>query len=162
SLYCNMTESPPPAASKLFIRSEVLSVINHLVAIDSPTREEKIKQIKRLAGIEDQQSVQKILVKELQRAGSSAKPLQPVTELLMEVGRLEILHDPLWSIIQSRDASDEAKDAANLVLRHLGDRGDPNLYLEYLDDPEGLINRETERMLKVSAENPEALIDFID
>ena len=51
---------------------------------------------------------------------------------------------------------------ANLILRHLGDNSDPDLYLEYLEDPKGLIGRETERMLEVSSENPETLIDFID
>ena len=65
-------------------------------------------------------------------------------------------------MIQNPDVSDEVKDTANLVLRQLGDESDPELYLNYLEDPLGLINRETERILKASACNPEALIDFID
>ena len=162
-----MTQSNPPstdslsASNKLFIRSEVLAVADYLVTVDEPPKQDKVKQIKRLAAIEDQDSVQKILVKELQRA-PNPRAIQAITELLMELGTIEIVKAPLWAIIEDPHAADEVKDAANLILRQLGDQTDPNLYLDYLDDPAGLINRETERMLEVSTRNPEALIDFID
>lgn len=155
-----MSQTPPPA-SKLFIRSEVLSVISYLNTMDDPSKLEKNKQIKRLQIIQDQETVQHILVKELQRAGSS-RSIQVISEILMELGTIESLQKPLWSLIENPKTSDEMKDAANVVLRQLGDESDPNLYLEFLDDPTGLINRETERMLEISTRNPEALIDFID
>jgi hypothetical protein len=156
-----MTQPPPTTPSKLFIRSEVLAVMDYLYTVEEPTRQDKLKQYKRLQSINDEETVQRILVKELQRA-SNSRMLQVVLELLMELGRIEVVQEPLWAIIQSSQSSDELRDAANLILRQLGDQTDPNLYLEYLDDPAGLINRETERMLEVSTRNPEALIDFID
>lgn len=155
-----MTQTPPPA-SKLFIRSEVLAVMSYLGTVEDPSKQDKIKQVKRLHAIEDQETVQKILVKELQRA-SSSQNLQIITELLMELGTIENVQEPLWALIENPKTEDDVKDAANLILRHLGDETDPNLYLEYLDDPAGLISRETERMLEVSTRNPEAQIDFID
>jgi hypothetical protein len=155
-----MSQSQPPA-SKLFVRSEVLAVIDFLNTMDEPSKLDKIKQFKRLQAINDQATVQSILVKELQRA-TSTRIIQIISELLMELGSIETLQSPLWAIIQSPQSSDDIKDAANVILRQLGDETDPNLYLEYLDDPAGLINRETERMLEVSTRNPEALIDFID
>ncbi|MBY0450694.1 MAG: hypothetical protein K2X01_08740 [Cyanobacteria bacterium] len=157
-----MNQPPSPPPSKLFIRSEVLAVIEFLATVETPSKQEKAKQIKRLRAIEDQKTVLEILLKELQRAHSSQRLMQVVSELLMEIGSIEHLHDPLWELIRSIDTRDEVKDAANLVLRHLGDQTDPDLYLEYLHDPQGLINRETERMLEVASRNPEALIDFID
>ncbi|WP_373531446.1 hypothetical protein [Vampirovibrio sp.] len=155
-----MSQTPPPS-SKLFIRSEVLSVIDFLNTLDDPSRLEKNKQLKRLRTIQDQETVQRILVKELQRA-SSLRLIQVISELLMELGSIDSLQKPLWALIENPKTSDEVKDAANVILRQLGDETDPNLYLDYLDDPAGLINRETERMLEVSTRNPEALIDFID
>jgi hypothetical protein len=155
-----MSQSQPPA-SKLFVRSEVLAVIDFMNTMDEPSKLDKIKQFKRLQAINDATTVQTILVKELQRA-SSTRIIQIISELLMELGNIETLQSPLWAIIQSPQSSDDIKDAANMILRQLGDETDPNLYLEYLDDPAGLINRETERMLEVSTRNPEALIDFID
>lgn len=151
----------PPSSSKLFIRSEVLAAIDVLNALETPSKQDKQKQLKRLRNLEDQPTVQRILVKELQRAISN-RIIQVITELLMELGTIEIVQEPLWNLIQNNQTSDDVKDAANLILRQLGDETDPNLYLEYLDDPAGLINRETERMLEVSTRNPEALIDFID
>ncbi len=160
-----MTQSNPPGSpatpSKLFIRSEVLAVIDYLLTVEEPPKQDKIKQIRRLSNLEDRETVQKVLVKELQRA-TSIRLIQVISELLMELGDIELVKQPLWGLIQNPQTSDEVKDAANLILRQLGDPSDPNLYLEYLDDPAGLINRETERMLEVSTRNPEALIDFID
>lgn len=154
---------PPAAASnKLFIRSEVLAVTEFLVTVENAPRQDKLKQIKRLQAIADQDTVQRVLIKELQRAAGYSRTVQVVTELLMEVGDIDVVKDPLWELIQYEQTPDEIKDAANLILRQLGDESDPNLYLDYLEDPAGLINRETERMLEVSARNPEALIDFLD
>ncbi len=155
-----MSQTQPPA-SKLFIRSEVLAVIDFLNTLEDASRLDKLKQLKRLQQLEDQDTVQRILVKELQRA-SNSRIMQVVSELLMELGNILTLKAPLWTIIQNPKSSDELKDTANIILRQLGDASDPNLYLEYLDDPAGLINRETERMLEISSRNPEALIDFID
>lgn len=152
---------PPPPPSKLFIRSEVLAVIEYLSIVENPPKQDKLKQIKRLNTLEAKDTVLEILVKELQRS-TKAREVQTISELMMEIGTIDLLQDPLWRIIRSNSSTDEIKDAANLILHHLGDESDPDLYLEYLEDPQGLINRETERMLEVSAGNPEALIDFID
>lgn len=158
------TPRPPESsdkASKLLVRSDVLMAIRHLLSMDDPPKQERIKQLKRLQEIENREDVLDVLVKELRRC-SNQKSLQIITELLMELGEIDFLQERLWAVIRDQNASDEVKDASNLVLRHLGDPTDPDLYLEYLDDPQGLIGRETIRMLEVSAENPEALIDFID
>ncbi len=148
-------------ANKLIVRSEVLVAIKHLVSMGDAPKNERLKQLKRLQEIQPRESVLDILVKELERC-RSAETLQVIVQLLMELGTIEYLQDKLWNIIRSSSTTDEVKDASNLVLRHLGDTSDPDLYLEYLEDPQGLIGRETIRMLEVSTENPEALIDFID
>jgi hypothetical protein len=147
--------------NKLIIRSEVLAVIRHLISLVDPSKQERLKQLKRLHDLNSPEEVQDVLVKELHRCASS-KTLHIITEFLMELGDIDYLQEKLWNIIRDNKATDEVKDASNLVLRHLGDPTDPDLYLEYLEDPQGLIGRETIRMLEVSSENPEALIDFID
>lgn len=147
--------------SKLFVRSEVLAVIQQLNSQEEPSKADKTKYVKRLRQLDQPVYVQDILVNELKR--SKQHPLlQLITELLMELGDGEYLHDILWDLIRDPAFSDDIKDAANLVLRHLGDTSDPELYLEYLQDPQGLIAQETTRMISASAENPETLIDFID
>ena len=135
-----MSQTQPPA-SKLFIRSEVLAVIDFLNTLEDASRLDKLKQLKRLQQLDDQDTVQRILVKELQRA-SNSRIMQVVSELLMELGNILTLKAPLWTIIQNTKSSDELKDTANIILRQLGDASDPNLYLEYLDDPAGLVDRD--------------------
>jgi hypothetical protein len=153
--------NPASASSKLLTRSEVMAAIRFLMATERPSKKDRAKHIKRLQDMEDSATVYQVLLKELQRA-VQPRMLEVVAELLMELGSLEDLKAPLWGMIQNPGVSDEVKDTANLILRQLGDESDPELYLNYLDDPLGLINRETERILKASAHNPEALIDFID
>jgi hypothetical protein len=155
-----MTQSNVPQ-SKLYIRSEVLAAIDAINRLPNPSRGDKLKQLKRLQALGDQACVISVLVKELQRTKSKSV-LTIISELLMELGNIETLKDPLWGVIQNQNNSDDVKDTANIVLRHLGDVTDPSIYLDYLEDPAGLINRETARMLEISAKNPEALIDFID
>jgi hypothetical protein len=154
----SVTLSSP--SSKLFIRSEVLAATHALSALSEPSKQDKARQVKRLMAIDDQKTVQHILLKELRGVNTSS--IRVLTEFLMELGNIEVLQAPLWDLIQSATVTDEVKDAANLILRHLGDQTDPSVYLEYLDDPAALISRETERLLEVSSRNPEALIDFID
>lgn len=149
------------APSKLWIRSEVLSVLNALSTMDQPTRHERQRQVKRLQLVENQPVVAQLLVKELGRRKAQAE-LQIIGEVLMELAEIEWVQHALWEIIRQPDKPDEVKDVANLVLRHLGDGSDPELYLDYLDDPAGLITRETQRMLEMAQQNPEALIDFLD
>lgn len=153
--------TPPAKANKLMIRSEVVAVLQHLTTVQHLPKQERIKQLKRLKDLNQRDMVEEILVKELRRA-QSMEMIRVITEFLMDIGSLDTLSDPLWSVIREVETTDEMKDAANLILRHLGDNTDPNLYLEYMHDPEALIERETERMLTISTENPEALIDFID
>ncbi len=159
----NPPQSPETSGktNKLIIRSEVLAVSRNLVSQGDPSKQERLKHLKRLQEIDNQEQVLDVLLKEFKRC-NQPKTLHLLTEFMMERGNIEYLQDKLGGIIRYTATTDEVKDASNLILRHLGDNTDPDLYLEYLDDPQGLIGRETVRMLEISAENPEALIDFID
>jgi hypothetical protein len=106
--------------------------------------------------------VKKLLLQTLAHPATLPDTLRATGELLCELYTLAQLQDPLWELIENPTLSDAAKDIANLVLRHLGDGADPEAYLAYLNDPEGLIQKETERMLSLSGDNPEALVDFMD
>lgn len=152
---------PPQATSKLLIRRHVLASIQALSAVATPSKEEKLTQLNRLKELSDAQAICQVLVRELERA-QHTPTRQIIAEFLMELADIEWVQDDLWKLIQSPHSSDATKDSANLILRNLGDDSDPDLYLDYLDDPEALITEETERMLQIATKNPESLIDFID
>lgn len=146
--------------SKLQVRSEVLAVIQQLSALEESSRESQLKQIKRLATISNQDYVLDCLLRELPKANYDQR--QIIAQLLLEFGSLEKLQNPLWNLIKDSNSTDELKDTANAILRNLGDSSDPDLYLSYLQDPQELLDKETERMLKLALKNPEAQIDFLD
>jgi hypothetical protein len=146
--------------TKLQVRAEVLAVIQRLSTLESSSREDQLKQIKRLKSISSQEYVLDCLLRELPKG--NYEHLQIVAQLLLEFGDLDTLQKPLWNMIKDPNVSDEMKDTANAILRNLGDTSDPDLYLNYLKDPQELIDKETERMLKMASMNPEAQIDFLD
>lgn len=146
--------------SKLQVRAEVLAVIQQLSTLESSSRETQTKQIKRLKSIEEEDYIIDCLLRELSKASYDQN--QVVAQLLIEFGSLDKLEKPLWGIIKDSDTSDELKDIANSILRNMGDTSDPDLYLSYLKNPQDLIDKETERMLKMASKNPESQIDFLD
>ncbi|MEW5819561.1 MAG: hypothetical protein AB1782_05170 [Cyanobacteriota bacterium] len=146
--------------SKLQVRAEVLAVIQQLSALDETSRENQVRQIKRLRTIQNVDYILECLLRELPKGNYDQK--QIIAQLLLEFGSLEKLEKPLWAIIKDPNQPDIIKDVANVILRNLGDTSDPDLYLSYLKDPHELIDKETERMLKVASLNPEAQIDFLD
>jgi hypothetical protein len=151
----------PREANKLIIRSEVLGVIRHLATLASVSSTDKARQVQRLHAFQARHTVQEILLKELQR-NQTGQSIRMIGELLCEFALLQEVRESLWHVIVTPHFTDLVKDTAHLVLRHLGDDTDPSLYLQYLADPEGFVGEETVRMLELSVDNPEALIDFID
>lgn len=152
----------PPTTDLLLTRRRVTALIEELVAMTGhQAKFERSRLIKQAASLGDRATVQKILLKEFQKS-HDINTLQLIAEMLLQVGELTTLRDPLWDIIKSADCTDEAKDCANLILRHLGDESHPEDYIAYLSDPNNLVQRETVRMLKLATDNPEALVDFLD
>lgn len=156
-----MTDPTNNASNKLLVRRHVLTSIQALSAINKPSKESKLTQLERLKTLNTPQAVCDVLVKELERTPDDNQR-QIISEFLMELADIEWVRDGLWRIIQSPHTPDGTKDNANLILRNLGDETDPDVYLDYLKDPEALITEETERMLQIATKNPESLIDFID
>jgi hypothetical protein len=152
---------PKSPQSKLAIRTSVLSAIQTLSDTTVLSTSEQQAIVDELQRLNAPDVVQDILAKELLRA-SDRKQLDTIGELLTRLGRLEDLHDTLWQIIENPDSSDIVKDTANMVLRQLGDRAEPEKYMHFLDDPEELIEQEMIRTLELSMTEPQALVDFID
>ena len=151
----------PKTINKLVVRNKVLAVMQYLNTHPHLTPSERLAQYRKLESLNALTALQDIVFKELERA-RDPDTLHSACELLMHFGQIEALQKPLWDLITNKAVHDETKDAANLILRHLGDASDPNAYLEYLKDPEGLINRETDRMLQTAMTHPQALVDLID
>ncbi|MDH4378553.1 MAG: hypothetical protein QE263_01420 [Vampirovibrionales bacterium] len=150
-----------PSANPLLVRGQVLRLVNEFISLPSPSRIEKQALGEALEALNDRPTVCQVLVKELTQT-TEGETRNRLAEILMAVGSVKLLQEPLWELIASATTEDALKDVAHLVLRQLGDETDPNLFLEYLNDPETLIGSETARMLGQAQTNPEAMVDFVD
>ena len=146
--------------SKLQIRAEVMLMLQQLNSLDEMSKEQQDSSLNKLRSIKDIDYVVEILVKELAR--SDYKKGQIISLFVQELGDLETLKDVLWSYIKSPLSSDELKDISGVILKSLGDQTDPEEFLNYLDDPKAIVDKETQKLLEVASVNPEAQIDFLD
>ena len=146
--------------SKLQIRSEVLLMLQKLISLDEMSKEQLDNNLTKFRSIKDIGYVVEVLVKELARA--NYKKGQIISLFIQELGDLDSVKDVLWSYIKSPKYSDELKDLSGLILKSLGDQTDPEEFLNYLEDPKAIVDKETQKLLEVASTNPEAQIDFLD
>jgi len=146
--------------SKLQIKAEITLILEKIGSIDELSREEQVKYLTRLGSIENRQYLIEVLAKEL--GYSNYQRGQIISLFLQEFGTLGQLQDTLWAYIKSPDFPDEVKDIAGITLKNLGDNTDPEEFLNYLDDPKSIVDKETKKLLEVASINPEAQIDFLD
>ena len=146
--------------SKLQIRAEVMLMLQNLNSLDEMSKDQQDKYLNKFRSITDIEYVIEVLVKEL--AKSDYKRGQLISLFLQELGDLESLQEILWSYVKSPKASDELKDLSGIILKSLGDQTDPEEFLNYLDDPKAIVDKETQKLLEVASLNPEAQIDFLD
>jgi len=146
--------------SKLQIRAEVMFMLQQSDSLAEMSKDQQDKYLDKLRSIKDIGYVVEILVKELARA--NYKKGQIISLFIQELGDLESLKDVLWSYVKSPKSSDELKDLAGIILKSLGDQTDPEEFLNYLDDPRAIVDKETQKLLEVASVNPEAQIDFLD
>jgi hypothetical protein len=146
--------------TKLQIRSEVLLMLQKLNSLDEMSKDQQDYYLAKMRSISDVEYVLDVLVKELARV--DYKKGQLISLFLQELGELESLQEILWSYIKSPKSSDELKDISGIILKSLGDQTDPEEFLNYLEDPKAIVDKETQKLLEVASVNPEAQIDFLD
>jgi len=146
--------------SKLQIRAEVLLMLQQLSCFEDVPKYEIDKYIKQFKETEDIDSILEILMKELARCDD--KKSQIIAYFLAELGSLEKLRDGLWDYIKDPASPDSLKDLSGIILKSLGEVATPEELLSYLNNPEELVDRETQKLMELASINPEAQIDFLD
>ncbi len=145
--------------SKLQIRSEVLSLLQQIPNL-SVLRSKDESGIEDLKLITDNKSVCEILLKEFVKADVDKKEI--IAFLLTEMNEVEYIKESLWSYIKNPSFSDELKEIATNILRVLGEVINTDQLVDYLENPDEIIDKETKKLLTAAIANPEAQIDFLD
>ncbi len=146
--------------SKFQIKAEITLMLQKTTSLEEMSREQQLKYLAKLGSIEDGDYVIEVLVKELGKV--DYKKGQAISMFLQELATLEQVSDSLWEYIKSPNSPDELRDLSGVTLKNLGDNTDPEEFLNYLENPKAIVDKETKKLLDVASINPEAQIDFLD
>ena len=147
--------------SKIQIRAGVFAAINVLC---SPTEKYKVpldEIIKKLSEIEDKDFLARLLIKEFISTNDTQRA-SVISLILIKCIPVDILEKNLWSNLALKTVSDEKKYQLVEILKSMGKFIEYDKYLEYFDEPQTVIDLDTQKLLKSAMLNPEAQIDFLD
>ncbi len=146
--------------SKFQIKAEISLLLQKITSLEEMSREQQLKYLAKLGSISDNEYVVEVLAKELSKV--DYKKGQVISLFLQELGTLKQLREVLWGYIKSPNSSDELRDLSGIILKNLGDTTDPEEFLNYLENPKAIVDKETKKLLEIASINPEAQIDFLD
>lgn len=144
--------------NKLQIKAEILTVISKLQA--NPDRNYADKVLEVLTVQEDTKAVLDILLKELNKADEQKVIL--ICFLLIKLCDSKELEDALWNVLKDPSVKDVTKTIVLNLLKDMGNKVNYDKVEEYFQNPEEVIDADTQKLLHVAIVNPEAQIDFLD
>lgn len=147
--------------NKLQIRAEILNAIKQLESGDKHTQGFLDAVVEPLKEISDKNTILDVLIREIVAAKNDNRFLI-LAYLLESLVPKEKLEGELWKLLTLPDLTDEVKANIINILKDLGNQINYEKYTEYFENPDAIIDADTEKMLHSAISNPEALIDFLD
>lgn len=144
--------------NKLQIKAEILTVISKLQTNIEAANVEEV--LNTLSVQEDKDSILEILLKELTKATEEKGIL--ICFLLLKLCDLKKVEDSLWDLLKNPTVKDSIKTVILNILKDMGNKVNYSKIEEYFDNPEEVIDADTQRLLQIAIANPEAQIDFLD
>ena len=68
----------------------------------------------------------------------------------------------LWELLKSRNYNDETQNKILNLIKSLGDFVNYEEYVSYFENPDAIIDKDTENLINSATFNPESQIDFLD
>lgn len=147
--------------NKLQIRAEILNAIKRLESGDKHTQSFLDEVLLPLKEIDDKAAILDVLIREIVAAPNDNRFLI-LSYLLESLIPKEKLEDELWKLLSLSHITDDVKAKIINILKDLGNQINYEKYTEYFENPDAVIDSDTEEMLKSAIANPEDLIDFLD
>lgn len=144
--------------NKLQIKAEVLTVLSKLqINIDAVNIDEILKT---LDAQEDKRAILDVLVKELTKSNEQKTIL--ISFMALKLCDKTELENALWEVLKNPAVADSTKTIILNVLKDMGNKVDYDKMEQFFQNPEEVIDADTQRLLQVAIINPEAQIDFLD
>ena len=142
--------------NKLQIRAKLLSAIAKIQNTD--TADSELSELKKIT---DKDSVLEILQKEFLKENTEKKDYT-ITFLLSNLIEKEKIEKSLFETLANPKINDSIKTKIVGFLRDIGEYVDYSQYASYFENPDEIIDADTEKLLENAKINPEAQIDFLD
>ena len=146
--------------SKLQIRAKVLSVVSEIKSVQSYSDEFRLKLIEDLSLIDDKNTLFDIFIKEFIKM--SENEYMFTSCLIKSLISKEIIENNVFEFLKSNLYSDETKYKLVQLLRVVGANSAYDAIPQYFDNPQDVLDMETQKLLESAIINPEAMLDFLD
>jgi len=144
--------------NKLQIKAEILTVLSKLQTNIDAVNVDEILQT--LAEQKDKKAILDILIKELSKSNEQKTIL--ISFLALKLCDNKALEEALWEVLKNPIVPDFTKTIILNVLKDMGNKVDYEKMEEFFDNPNEIIDADTQKLLQVAIINPEAQIDFLD
>ncbi len=146
--------------SKLQVRAKVLSVISEIKSLQNYSEELLNKFVAELSEIEDRSVLFDILIKEFIKM--SEQEYMFASCIIKALVSLEYVQEKVFELLKSNAYSDDAKYKLVQLLRSVGSNSAFDAIPQYFENPEEVLDMETQKLLESAVINPEAMLDFLD
>lgn len=147
--------------SKLQIRARLLSAIMELQSPANKNTQAATAIIASLSDIEDKNTILEILIKEFKKEISEDK-VNILFCIMHELLKKNEVEEALLKELANPSLSDNIKSNIINILRGFGNHLNYDDYLQFLQNPQEIIDADTTRLLSNAIVNPESQIDFLD
>lgn len=144
--------------NKLQIKAEVLTAMSKLQTNLETANIDEI--LRTLTVQEDKKAILDVLIKEILKSNEQKTIL--ISFLALKLCDKAELEDALWNVLKNPSVQDATKTIILNLLKDMGNKVDYEKLEEYFENPNEVIDADTQKLLQVAIINPEAQIDFLD
>ncbi len=146
--------------SKLQIRAKVLWAVSEIKSAKILNEDLFFKIVQELKDVKDTKTLFDIFIKEFVKM--EEEDYMYSSYILNSLVPKEYIQEKAFEEIKSNGYSDDAKYKLVQLLRTIGSTNAVDAIPKYFDNPEEVIDLETQKLMENAVYNPEAMLDFLD
>lgn len=146
--------------SKLQIRAKVLSVISEIKSAKTYSEEFALHLASELENIPDKETIFDIFIKEFIKMSDDEYMFASC--IIKSVVSSSYIQDKVFEMFKSSSYSDETKYKLVQLLRVIGSDSAYDAIPKYFENPQEVLDLETQKLLENAVFNPESMLDFLD
>ena len=146
--------------SKLQIRAKVLSAVSEIKSIQAYSENLKNAIVEDLSQVDDKEVLFDIFIKEFIKMSETEYMFASC--VLKSLIPQQYIEEKVFEFLKSVSYSDETKYKLVQLLRVIGANSAYDAIPQYFDNPQEVLDKETQKLLETAVFNPEAMLDFLD